>query len=383
MLLCLLLPTSPAHAQQLGLWLDASASTTQPPAGVSASDATFGLLGLRAVAALTDALSMTARGQAGAGARAEDGRWLFGEATGAWTAALGPAFALLDASAFALSYDRPFDYDARAARVRPGAGAGIGPFSVRLRGDLLRGDWSSRYPQEIEGPLPLPAPEVTQEGTLRIDGGDVAVATYFKGISVELEIGLREAENGTLDGRYRTASLAVSVPLGRAHVFGGVRAQDAVGDEELGGELGAALALGDRLQLIGLAVRSVTDPLYGTRSGPGFSLGASIRLGEWERREDAVVAIGSPADGRRAVTLRVERSGAAVVEVAGSFNAWTPVPMERTDDDIWSVTLHLEPGTYTFAFRLADGTWFVPQDAPGVVDDGFGQDNATLVVPPL
>ncbi|NLG62909.1 MAG: hypothetical protein GX539_11760, partial [Candidatus Cloacimonetes bacterium] len=68
--------------------------------------------------------------------------------------------------------------------------------------------------------------------------------------------------------------------------------------------------------------------------------------------------------------------------VAGSFNAWTPVAMQRDGND-WTVTLHLEPGSYTFSFRKADGTWFVPDDAPGVVEDGFGQRNATLVVPPL
>ena len=40
----------------------------------------------------------------------------------------------------------------------------------------------------------------------------------------------------------------------------------------------------------------------------------------------------------------------------------------------------LPPGVYHFGFRV-DGEWYVPEDAPGRVSDGYGQVNATLVVP--
>jgi len=99
-------------------------------------------------------------------------------------------------------------------------------------------------------------------------------------------------------------------------------------------------------------------------------------------RPPGIATIGAASGTRRSVTLRVRAPDTLALSVAGSFNAWTPVAMQRDGND-WTVTLHLEPGSYTFSFRKADGTWFVPDDAPGVVEDGFGQRNATLVVPPL
>jgi hypothetical protein len=53
--------------------------------------------------------------------------------------------------------------------------------------------------------------------------------------------------------------------------------------------------------------------------------------------------------------------------------------MER-HGDTWMARLSLTPGVYHFGFRV-DGAWYVPEDAPGRVNDEYGQMNATLVVP--
>lgn len=357
-------------------------STTRPPAGVEASDAAFGILGVRVASLIGDALSLRVRGQAGAGMQAEDGRWVFGTAEVGYARGLGPLQALVDADAFALRYDRPYRYDARALRVRPGLAAGLGRVRMSVRAELLRGDWASRFfePQE---PEPLPGIEVRREGTLRIDGGEAVVDAQAGSLDVEIGVGLRDAQNGTLDGRYTTAHVMAALPVGRVNFFGAIRLQDAAGLDEVGGELGATTLVGGRVSVAGMLSHAVTDPVYGTRPGIGVSLGASVRLGRTsDGNAGGVVTVNTPADGRRSVTLRVERAEAPRVEVAGSFNAWTPLPMTRAGN-AWTLTLRLEPGTYTFAFRLADGTWFVPDDAPGIVDDGFGQRNATIVVPPL
>lgn len=360
-------------------WVDASASTTRPPAGVQSETAAYALLGLRAEADATAALTLGARAHVGAGARAQDGRWVFAEATARWAQPAGPLVGLADASAFFLRYDRPYDYHARAVRLEPGLSAGSARVRVTVGGDFARGDWRSRYP-DASTPLPLPGAEVASDGALRMDGVRVRASTWLGALDVELAAALRESTNGTLDGRYASGHLATSLPAGPVDVLATVQLQDAPDGGEAGAELGAVVTLG-RTTLVALLSRAVTDPLYGTRSGLGLSLGASVRL-HATPRERGVAVIGRPADGRRVVTLRVRRPDAAAVEVAGSFNGWVAVPMRRSGDD-WVLTLHLAPGSYTFAFRLPDGTWFVPEDAAGIVDDGFGQRNATLVVPPL
>ncbi len=359
-------------------WLDASVSTSRPPAGVQTDAAAYGLLGLRAEAD-AGALTLGARAHVGAGARTQDGRWLFAEGTARWTRAAGPVVGLVDAGAFFLRYDQPYDYHARAVQLQPGLAAGSARVRVTLTGDFARGDWRSRYP-DTTAPLPLPDAVVESDGALRVDGLRARVNSRVGPLDLELAGALREATNGTLDGRYTAGHLAASLPVGPGAVFATLQLQDAPDDVEAGAELGAQVALG-RTSLVALLSRPVSDPLYGTRSGVGLSLGASVRLHATPRAR-GVAVVGRAADGRREVTLRVRRPDAPAVEVAGSFNGWVAVPMRRSGDD-WVLTLHLPPGSYTFAFRLPDGTWFVPEDAAGIVDDGFGQRNATLVVPPL
>lgn len=358
--------------------------TTRPPAGVEADDAAFGILGVRVAHQLGSRLTLHARGQVGAGARTEDGRWLFGGAEAVWAHSLGPLQALIDGDAFALRYDRPYDYDARAIRVRPGLAAAIGRTRVEVRAELLRGDWSSRFfflaDEQTGATL-----EVRRTGVLRVDGGAASIGARAGRVDVEIGVGVREVENGALDGRYVSGHATGVLPVGPVTLFGTLRLQDAAGIGEVGGALGATTRVSQRVSVAGVLARAVTDVVYGTRPGIGVTLSASVRLGgERTSSSDAngVVAVGVPADGRRTVTLRLEHDAPGAVEVAGSFNAWTPVPMTR-DGDAWIRAFRLEPGTYTFAFRLADGTWFVPDDAPGIVDDGFGRRNATIVVPPL
>lgn len=368
--------TLPAHAQRVRVWVDASASTTQPPAGVVADATAYGLLGLRAEVDAASALTLGARAHTGAGARTQDGRWVFGEAMAAWAQRAGATIVSVDASGQVLRYTDPYDYDAQVLRVIPGVRTGAGRVQLSMQGDLARGDWSSRYDDGAQGDSVL-----LRDGVTRISGGALSAASYIGAMDVEFGAALRDATNGTLDGRYATIHATAAAPLGPATVFATLRMQDAAGEQEAGGELGALLQAGSRTTLIALVTQPVTDPLYGTRSGFGVSIGASVKL-HTTRETAGVAVVGASTAGRRAVTLRVHAPDEESVSVAGSFNGWTPVAMQQRGG-AWTLTVHVEPGSYTFAFRKADGTWFVPDDAPGIVDDGFGQRNATLVVPPL
>ena len=84
-------------------------------------------------------------------------------------------------------------------------------------------------------------------------------------------------------------------------------------------------------------------------------------------------------DGVSGVHFAVWAPNARGINVVGDFNSWTPVPMTRAGN-AWSVTIPLPPGTYHFAFRSADGRWFVPESIAATIDDGFGGRSALLVV---
>jgi hypothetical protein len=384
-LLVLLACAAPrVQAQRVSVWLDAGASSTRPPAGIAGEDAAYGTLGARLEAQLTPGLQLNATGQAGAGARAEDGRWLYGEASALLRQSAGPVRLLLDATGFGVRYHEPFTYDAQALRVQPGVSIPLGPARLSARADVLRGAWSSTITSEPVLPLPGgPLDETHNEGDLRVDGAEVTVGFGRARVALELGAHVHDATNGVLDGRYRGVSAAAAVPLGQVDVFAGLTAQRAVDEDELGFHAGGVLSVNERVQLVGALAQPVTDRVFGTRTGLGISLGASLLIGRAAppapRR---LVEIGAATGVRRSVHVRLERSDLTRVAIAGSFNAWVPVAMERSGDG-WTIALSLEPGTYQFAFRLPDGTWFVPEDAQGIVDDGFGQQNATLVVPPV
>jgi hypothetical protein len=85
-------------------------------------------------------------------------------------------------------------------------------------------------------------------------------------------------------------------------------------------------------------------------------------------------------DGRVVLHLPARDAGAPPPLIAGDFTNWMPVRMERHKDE-WRYSVHVSSGVYHFAFRGADGRWFVPASFPNRTDDGMGGWVATLVIP--
>jgi hypothetical protein len=120
-----------------------------------------------------------------------------------------------------------------------------------------------------------------------------------------------------------------------------------------------------------------TDPLFWNAPFRGWSLGVTQRVGRSARSP-----LPLPIVRREAGTVTIQlplSASASPPSVAGDFNGWQPVPMVRSGDD-WIVHLPLRPGVYRYAFRSAEGDWFVPEGTPGREPDGFGGFNAILVV---
>jgi hypothetical protein len=84
--------------------------------------------------------------------------------------------------------------------------------------------------------------------------------------------------------------------------------------------------------------------------------------------------------GAGGVTLRIPGRGLRQApSVAGDFSGWRPLRMVRSGE-FWVIRLDLAPGAYRYAFRTADGEWFVPDSVPGRRDDGMGGVSALLLV---
>lgn len=148
-------------------------------------------------------------------------------------------------------------------------------------------------------------------------------------------------------------------------------------------DLGMAWSAGGRLRLhplIALEVgarHDVFDPLYLQPAQTSWSMGVSMRLGGRSRSVRPPVPA-AYVDGRATIRLPVSATKAQP-SIAGDFNDWKPVPMQRNGND-WTYVIAVAPGVYNYAFVTAAGEWFVPESVAGRKSDGMGGHVAVLVV---
>jgi hypothetical protein len=141
--------------------------------------------------------------------------------------------------------------------------------------------------------------------------------------------------------------------------------------------IGGYLDAGARARLSAAYRQDANDPLYWNEPRRSWNVSIAYALGE--RPAPLRPAAPEIVDGRALFRVPVAESRSAP-EIAGDFTGWSRVPMER-DGAYWVARLHVPPGVHRYAFRAADGTWFLPESIPRRVDDGFGGENAVLIVP--
>jgi 1,4-alpha-glucan branching enzyme len=73
-------------------------------------------------------------------------------------------------------------------------------------------------------------------------------------------------------------------------------------------------------------------------------------------------------------------ASAGQVSLVGDFNNWDPAaqPLRRRDG-AWSVTLHLPPGRYRYAFVVDGDLWYNDPGHP-VAQDEFGTPTSVITV---
>jgi hypothetical protein len=143
--------------------------------------------------------------------------------------------------------------------------------------------------------------------------------------------------------------------------------------------VGGSARLTDRIRVRASLEQESEDPLYWNLPRRSWNVGVSHALGRVRELPAPAAVAPQASDGRVTLRLPLEEAPEPPA-VGGDFNDWQPTPMTRAGDE-WTLTLPLAPGVYRYAFRRADGSWFVPESVPNRVDDGFGGHSAVLIVP--
>lgn len=364
-LLGLLFGAGAAAAQDVSAWIDATASHALPPASQADQQATtFGLLTTRLEAALGRA-TLSGAGQLGNAVAGGDGRWVHGELAAVGGRRVGPFGVRLRLSGFGLQYLDPFEYRAVGLELRPAVSAAAGAVTVIARPHLMAGTWRSD----------------SSRGDLRIGGGDLVLQRSAGATTLSLSGGALHVDNAVVTGAFVHGAAEALYAASAWTASARVDVQRTPLETEVGGGIGVVAEVRPGILLHLHAGRNVREPRFGTAGSVALSAGIAVRPVRWTAPvPPPIVAVGERDEQGRRVTFVLRAPGAQSVAATGDFSDWEPVAMERTPTG-WRLELVLSPGLHHFAF-LVDGEWALPPDAPGVVDDGWGRQNASVVVEP-
>ncbi|UCF20396.1 MAG: glycogen-binding domain-containing protein [Gemmatimonadota bacterium] len=351
---------SDLHAQEARLYLDAGVSHARPPAGVEIDPSTYALFGGRLL--LGSAFGSLYGGLALSSDAAD---WLGGALGASFAASLASAVNLsLGGSLSAFTMGEPTRYDAISGRLVPEARFAAGQAWLAVRGyaGLGRSEVTDR---SVEPPTPLVA-------DLWMYGGGLELA-YRLG-AAQVWTGAEAFESAA--GAYYDGYAGSSGRLGPTRWQLGLRFWDTPGDTELEFELSLSVPLRASWSLEVAGGRSGPDPLLNSPAGVDGSL---VLVWNPLRAGGAAPPLYTVTGGEHPVVLfRLDDLDADAVSVIGDFSSWEPVAMRR-QGKAWFAQVPVEPGLYHFGF-LVDGEWYLPDQAPGKINDDFGRLNATLVV---
>ena len=329
---------------------------------VDATASAYVLIGLRAEIPRRQ-WKATGSASFGNGFSNEEGQWFLGDvaANRNWSGS-SVGFAL-NANGFGLHYTNPFQYTAYAGELNAPLTWRKGALQLTATPRGTGGFWQSD----------------TIDGDIRVVGGTVQLSRVFGSLTVGLAAEAHDADNGALSGMYRGIGAEASASFGTLDLGGSVKRWENPIASEWGYSAFLAKSVTQSFAVHIQIARSVTDPVLASPGSFGASLGASWRVLSGSRSTPKpVVQVGRARSQGRVVVFTVESDRAAVA-LSGSFTEWTPVPMRRNGRN-FTLELVVAPGTHQYGFVLDGTEWHVPRNAFGIVDDGFGRKNATLVV---
>ena len=370
----LLLLVAPLAAQRPVIWIDALASSARPPAEVvDRKTGVYGLLGGRASFSGVNR-SFDLGGYVGLATQADDGRWGTLSASGKQVWKRGATSAAAQIDFLGLHYMDPFSYTAGAVTLTPSVTRALGRPSLRAFAELTFGGWNSTI--RVDSIV-----QADSSGPLRVIGGGGVLSFPVGRAWGSFAIRVVDAVNGSTDGTFLVGTAAVTRSIGALDLTADLTGLSGPGLSELGGTVRLGRALGSAMYATAEFARVVTDPVFGSRGYTGATLSVSWRLGAAPRALPAqrVAVVGSRAINGTNVEFRLTGVSAQRAALVGSFTNWEPRPMEKRAGEWW-LRVTLPSGTHQFAFLLDNETWYLPKDAPGIVDDGFGRRNATITI---
>jgi hypothetical protein len=381
--------------QQFSVWVDANAAHSRPPAGSSVAAASYGLAGLR--------LQVDGRGRvlavsgtAGRGAEDASGSWAAGRTLLQLSQVRGHIDYGIRAEGHALGFLSPVRLTQGGDLVQrtltgtlaPFAGVSVGGFRVSAEGAWTTGMWRSELTQwsPIGGPLPIggrPEQTVTMasDGGISVAGGSASLLRIAGAVTVEVRGSVYDVSNTGGDGTYRGGDVNAALSAGPADVMLGARWWDSpLRSGEAGGHFGFGIAASPSSYVQAMVSRTVTDMIFGTPGGLALQAGVALRVGQRTLGPRPPAVAGAPTGGGHRVVFTLREPSAQSVAVAGDFSGWEPRPLTRDGSGNWTLETVLPQGVYHYAFVVDGERWMVPDHASGIVDDGFGQKNATLIV---
>ena len=366
---------TPAAARaQSDVTVEVGVSQIGPPVGTDAAAARFGMAGLRAshqwVGGSTLAADMLVGHAFGQGT---GGDFVSATARTDVVAALSTSWtAAMSLEVLGFEVRAPFAYRALAAEGGPRLRYGGSAVSLEVTG--VAGVGRSRL--ELRRRL-SDTVHVLDDELWRLGGR----AELLLG-SRPVWVGLAGGAHRTSAGTYRTGGTRLVL----AGDWGAAEARLDVWDAPFGTEatwgLALALPVGGAWSLRGFLGKSEPDPLTlaepGSGSG-GLLVGRSLYSRDDGMRTAALHEVLSETPLGARIRVAVEApEGAGRVELLGDFTLWDPLPMRRSGPR-WVVELEVPAGTHHYGF-LVDDEWYLPDDAPDVVPDGWGRLSATLVI---
>jgi hypothetical protein len=144
------------------------------------------------------------------------------------------------------------------------------------------------------------------------------------------------------------------------------------------------LQLTERVALLGVLGRQLADPLRGLPQASLFALSGRVSFGAkplpvMQRSLIAAAEVRPIIGGGGELTVRVFATDTMVIEIAGDFSEWEPVPLER-EGPYFVARVRLPPGKYRVAVRINLGVWRAPRNLARVRDD-YGGEAGLIVIP--
>lgn len=368
-----LLPTG-LGGQLREISLEAGGSSVRPPTGVEGDAASFLVAGLRAQSFDFIGTGFMAAVQAGRSmAQGSGGDFFSGTLEGSyWHPLAGGWSGGLEARGLAFEVTDPFSYQALAVEGGPSIRFSDSHFSATVEGVVGSG-WSRTelVPRADEA-------TVTLEEALWRYGLTGEFLAGTRSVMAGLAAGVHESPGGSYRSVGGRLLLAGAGPVVELTLDAW---QTPLGNQTTGG-IALVIPLDD-WSLRGFLGKSEPDPLTLAEPGGG-SGGLMVGRRLWGRdpfppaRPPLHEVLDSAADAPRVrIQVRPPR-GTEQVQVMGDFTLWQPIPMKK-DGDRWVAEIRISEGVHHFGF-LADGEWYVPDEAPDTVSDEWGRKNATLVI---